>query len=147
MAPLHYKLLTSSCNASTLEWQQTLKWTIKELELHCQFNIGKSGDIFISWNLYLFVMCFREGLKKSMEISILSLTPPPKVWKIIFYFFFNSRPLLEIFLKFWKISQNIQRGDPWDFFIIGDFFEILKIFPKYPKGGPLEFFLGGTPPQ
>ena len=30
----------------------------------------------------------REGFKKkSMEISILSLTPPPKVWKIIFYFF------------------------------------------------------------
>ena len=24
--------------------------------------------------------------------------------------------LLEIFLKFWKFSQNIQRGDPWDFF-------------------------------
>ena len=55
-------------------------------------------------------------------------------------FFFNSRPLLEIFLKFWQISQNIQRGDPWDFFIIGIFFEILKIFPKYPKGGPLGFF-------
>ena len=62
-------------------------------------------------------------------------------------FFFNSRPLLEIFWKFCKISQNIQRGDPWDFFIIGDFFEILKIFPKYPKGGPLEFFFGGTPPN
>ena len=61
-------------------------------------------------------------------------------------FFFNSRPLLEIFWKFCKISQNIQRGDPWDFFIIGDFFEILKIFPKYPKGGPLGFFFGGTPP-
>ena len=43
-------------------------------------------------------------------------------------------------MKFWKISQNIQRGDPWDFFIIGIFFEILKIFPKYPKGGPLGFF-------
>ena len=29
----------------------------------------------------------RVQKKKSMEISILSLTPPPKVWKIIFYFF------------------------------------------------------------
>ena len=98
VAPLHYKLLTSSCNASTLEWQQTLKWTIKELELHCQFNIGESGDIFISWNLYLFVMCFREGLKKKYRnFHTFADPPPPKVWKIIFYFFFNSRPLLEIF--------------------------------------------------
>ena len=61
-------------------------------------------------------------------------------------FFFNSRPLLEIFFKFIKISQNIQRGDPWDFFIFGDFFELWKNFPKYPKGGPLGFFFGGTPP-
>ena len=62
--------------------------------------------------------------------------PPPKVWKII-YFFSNRRPLMElffwnfekypkiskggtlgifllldIFLNFWKFSQNIQRGDP-----------------------------------
>ena len=29
---------------------------------------------------------------------------------------------------------------PKIFFIIGIFFEILKIFPKYPKGGPLGFF-------
>ena len=61
-------------------------------------------------------------------------------------FFFNSRPLLEIFLKFWKISQNIQRGDPWDFFIIWDFFEILKIFQNIQRGDPWDFFSGGTPP-
>ena len=62
-------------------------------------------------------------------------------------FFFNSRRLLEIFWKFCKISQNIQRGDPWDFFIIGDFFEILKICPKYPKEGPWDFFRGYPPPN
>ena len=56
-------------------------------------------------------------------------------------FFLNSRPLLEIFLKFWKNSQNIQRGDPWDFFIIGNFFEILKIF------GIGIFFSGASPPK
>ena len=42
----------------------------------------------------------------------------------VFYFFFNSRPLL----------------------FIGDIFEILKNFPKYPKGGPLGFFCQGYPP-
>ena len=112
----------------------------------------------------------REGLKKNMEISILSLTPPPKVWKIIFYFFsivdhywrffwnfdkfrkiskggtLGIFLLLEFFLKFWKFFQNIQRGDPWDFSIIGIYFEILKKFPKYPKGGPLGFFFWGYPP-
>ena len=105
-----------------------------------------------------------------MEISILSLTPPPKVWKIIFYFFsivdhywrffwnfdkfrkiskggtLGIFLLLEFFLKFWKFFQNIQRGDPWDFSIIGIYFEILKKFPKYPKGGPLGFFFWGYPP-
>ena len=54
--------------------------------------------------------------------------------------------LLDFFLKFWKFFQNIQRGDPWDFSIIGIYFEILKKFPKYPKGGPLGFFFWGYPP-
>ena len=67
--------------------------------------------------------------------------PPPKVWKII-YFFSNWRPLMELFFwnfeKYPKISKG--RGDPWDFFIIGDFLEILKIFTKYPKKNLMHFF-------
>merc|ERR1711884_539433 len=84
--------------------------------------------------------------KKRMEISILSLTPPPKVWKIIFYFFSIVDHYLRFFGNFVKFPKISKGGTLGIFFIIGVFFEILKIFPKYPKGGPLEFFFGGTPP-
>ena len=72
-----------------------------------------------------------------MEISILSLT-------IIRDFFEFLKKIYEYFFLA-NISQNIQRGDPWDFFIIGDFFKILKIFPKYQK--TLGIFFRGYPPQ
>ena len=42
-----------------------------------------------------------------MKISILSLPPPALKYGKQYSIIFNSRPLLEIYLKFWKISQNI----------------------------------------
>ena len=84
---------------------------------------------------------FREGFKKKKKkkygnFHTFADPPPPKVWKIIFYFFsivdhywrffgnFEKFPkiskggtlgiflILDIFLKFFKFSQNIQRGTP-----------------------------------
>merc|ERR1712214_36026 len=66
--------------------------------------------------------------------------------KIIFYFFSIVDHYWRFFGNFEKFPKISKGGTLWDFFIIGDFFEILKIFPKYPKGGPSGFFSGVPPP-
>ena len=111
-------------------------------------------------------MVLREGFKKkSMEISILSLTSPPlpKVRKMIFYFFsivdhywsfflilknFTKYPKgpLEFFLLLefsFEILKNFSKYPKGIFFIIWDFFEILKIFQNIQRGDPWNFFIIG----
>ena len=55
-------------------------------------------------------------VKKSIEISILSLTSPPKVWKIIFYFFSI------VDHNIWDLKREIEK------------------FPKISKAGTLGIF-------
>lgn len=65
-------------------------------------------DIIAMWLWVYFILWESKGRvqkKKVWKFPYFRWPPPLKYGK--YNFFFNSRPLLEIFLKFWKISQNI----------------------------------------